>query len=305
MTPTLIVLIPLLVVPVVALLAFAGCKPFAADTSTPPGTAPGNGDHPGNGNGNGRPSYADTILKGGEGLVAYWTLSDVATTVAVDKGPSALNGTYRGAPVLGQGGGALADREPSDGCTRFGGADLVEVPHSALLNPGPNLRFTFEIWVRHVDAAGHAGDTQTIASSRGKAGGDDTGWELYLSYGNDGTPTYKARVFGGGTNASATMAAGAGAVGGAWHLVALIYDGTGAAPSVTVDIRIVGDPNRYTETKSPAGYASTTDASPFVIAAFGAGNPQRPFTGDLDEAAFYNTALSPTQIDAHVAASRP
>ncbi|CAN5490590.1 hypothetical protein BH10ACT1_BH10ACT1_03810 [soil metagenome] len=312
MTPTLIVLVPLLVVPVVALLAFTGCGRFGAAEPighTPPTGGLGIGGE--NGNGDTRPSYADTILGGGEGLVAYWTLSDQATTVAFDKGPSKIHGSYVGSPppTQGQTGGALAPRQTSDVCTHFtGNGSTIQVDFSPLLNPAPNLRFTFEIWARLEDPASRAGDSETLASGRGETPDGDTGWELYVTYGNDGTPTFKARVFpgNGGDPTSATIAVPAtGTPVDAWHLVALAYDGTGPT-SVSVHVWVAGSTRSFDETKSPAPFRNTNDITqPLVIGAFGATDPQRPFQGDLDEAAFYNTALTGPQIAAHVAAALP
>ncbi len=310
MSTTLLVLIPLLVLPVVALLAFAGCAAFGTDTTEHTGTAAGPPlvVEPETPPPPARPSYPDTILNGGEGLVAYWRLSDAAgTLVAVDQAPLHLNGTYTGTPAVsvGQAGGASTPRQ-SDTCAGFpGDGGHVQVDFSANLNPAPMLQFSFEVWARLRNPAARAGTDEFLASSRSVGAAQvSAGWELYVSYGPGGEPTFRARLFNGNgatsTRADALAQSGSAAAD-AWHHVVLTYDGTGGG-TLAVYVRIVGDPTVFPKVVTPAPYQPNVSA-PLRI---GAGNGPFAydfFEGDLDEAAFYNRALTAPQVEAHFKAA--
>lgn len=309
MSATLIVLVPLLVVPVVGLLAFAGCASFDAADPEPEPTPPGPGPVvvvpppvP-------KKPYRDRITgPSGEGLVAYWTLAEPGATTAFDSGPNGLHGTYAGtpAPRLGVPGGALTPRLAGDGCVRFeGSADqggYVEVPYSAKLNPGPGLRFSFETWARLRNPGADLGETQVLASLRSFLPGFvSTGWELYVTIGSTGIPTFGARVFEGegADDAHAEVPVDSPLAGAdAWHHVVLVYDGP--AKTIAITVRRVGEPNAYTRSAPVTTYRASADTnSPFLLGAGNAPLPAAFFNGDLDEVAFYNTALSADAIEDH------
>lgn len=307
MSATLFVLVLLLVVPVVGLLSFAGCGSFAAEPGMPepdpgPGTVIIVPPTP-------KRSYRDRITgPGGEGLVAYWTLAEPGATTAFDSGPSGLHGTYAGtpAPELGVAGGALTPRVPNDGCVRFEGtADqggYVTVPYSAKLNPGPGLRFSFETWARLRNPGADVGETQVLASLRSFLPGFvSTGWELYVTIGSTGLPTFGARVFAGSgaDDAHAEILVDSPNAGAdAWHHCVLVYDGP--AKTIAITVRRVGEANAFTKDAPVTTYRASADTnSPFLIGAGNAPLPASFFNGDLDEVAFYNTALTGPQIKEH------
>jgi Concanavalin A-like lectin/glucanases superfamily/PEP-CTERM motif len=82
---------------------------------------------------------------------------------------------------------------------------------------------------------------------------------------------------------------------GAWTHVVAVWDGT--TPSLFVDGQNTG------ATINPAdagGYNASTTAT-FSTGAYDTG--ANPFTGSIDETAFYPTALTPAQISSHFAAA--
>src|SRR3954449_8157476 len=125
MSGALILLLPMLVLSVVLLFAFAGCGLDVVGKApiTPPGTTPPP-ETP--------PTYKDAILKT-PGLVAYWRLGETKLPAdpypaAKDEGVNQLAGTYNGPVALSNVPGALAKKTPTDKGTTFNGDGYVEVP---------------------------------------------------------------------------------------------------------------------------------------------------------------------------------
>lgn len=315
MSTTLVVLVPLLLLPVVGLLAFAGCESFDAEETGPepePEPGPRPGPRPGPGPGPDptppvRPSYGE-VVAGTVGLVAHWPLADPDGAVVVrDVGPSTLNGRYVDGPPDVQRGkpdGALAGRYPDDRCAGFPGeGGHVVVDHSPLLNPPAMLRFSFEVWARLRGPAARAGTSEHLASSRRFAPPPEpsAGWELFVTYGDRGVPTFTARVFDGEGPTPTVAAAVAQSVttdpDGSWHHVVLTYDGSGDG-TLTVNVRLAGEAELFPKVTTPASYAPNPDA----VLRLGAGNSFAAFNhfeGDLDQAAFYNVVLTAAEVEAH------
>src|SRR3954449_1449882 len=130
MSGALILLLPMLVLSVVLLFAFAGCGLDVVGKApiTPPGTTPPP-ETP--------PTYKDAIMKT-PGLIAYWRLGE--TKLPADPYPPAkdetgkLPGTYHGPVALGSATGALATKEPADKGAGFNGDGYVEVPFGPALD---------------------------------------------------------------------------------------------------------------------------------------------------------------------------
>jgi large repetitive protein len=305
----LLVLVPLLVLAVVGVLAFAGCAPFGTvDDGT--GTTP---DPPVDPPMPAAPLYPATILGGSEGLVAYWRLSDPPDrTVAEDAGPLHLDGSYRGqpAPTVGKPDGALTPRE-RDACAGFSGdGGHVEVPFNANLNPAQGLQFSVEVWARLRNPAAQGGAEQFLACSRFQGNDVDgtAGWELLVTTADGGAATFTGRVYTGvgneSTGADAVVPASA-AADGAWHHVVLTFDGAdGARASIlTVTVRVAGATGSFEGRTETANYLLNVVA-PLRLGAANSPLPSDFFDGDLDEVAFYNRALTAAQIEAHFRAAQ-
>ena len=307
MSLSVILLVPAMVAAVVLVAGFAGCAAFSAEAN-PPVTQPGPplvvDPTPQ------RPSYRDTLLKDpGLGLVAYWTLSDTGGVVAFDRGPNAFHGTYVDSPpvTLGEPGGALSPREP-DVAARFPGeGGHMRVDYHPLLNPGPSLQFSFEVWVKLRPADEVAGRSEFLASSRQFDGPDSSGWDLFVTYESSGARTFKARLYAGSGAANTQVdliADSPVAPADAWRLVVMTYDG--GTQTLALHIRIVGEASPFT--KSTSGATFTNANGPNSPLRMGAGNQPLPggfLHGSLDEAAFYNRALTPAQVDDHLKAALP
>jgi hypothetical protein len=303
--PELLVLVPLLLLPVVGLLAFAGCGTLV-DTSLPEQPPPPPPPPP-------RPAYTE-VIRTARGLVAYWPFADPAGSDGLrDVGPSRLDGRYVPGPPdveRGKPDGATGRRDPLDRCAGFPGAKAhAVVPFSALLNPGAMLRFSFEVWVRLRTPAARAGESEHLASSRVFGGTEEpsTGWDLFVTYGSDGVPTFTARVFRGegltATTAAVEARSATTAPDGSWHHVVLTYDGGGTG-AVGIHVRLLGEPELFTQVTTPAPYAP----NPSVALTLGAAvffEPYNELLGDLDEAAFYNHALTADEIREHHGAAQP
>ena len=307
MSTTLVLVIPLLVVPVVLLLAFAGCTPFDAaeepkppeptPTPTPPPTptptpTPTPVPTPTG------PVYGATVLAT-TGLTAYWRLDEPAgATALLDSGPLKVDGLYRAPGVtLGQP-GVLSARDVPNVCASFDGG-LAQVTFDARLNPGANLVFTVEAWVR--PAPGGAA-LQTIVSSRQFVNGGFNGYDLLLRPVAGDAPEIVGRVFAGGTGPrNQIVVADPGSDPEAWRHVAFTYD------RGTLDLVVtIPGATPATAPSSTAPLYRPVTAGSFRL---GAGHqdaaaPINLLSGMLDEVAFYTARLSTGQIAEHVTAAR-
>jgi hypothetical protein len=285
MSEWLILLIPVLVAPVVLLLAFAGCEPFGAtpsETPKPPDQVS-------------RPPY-DQVILGTPGLVSYWRLGEKSGAVAEDIGPAKRNGTYKGSVTLGQTVGALAARDPLDKAAEFGaGNDHVEVQWTGLHNP-PS--FSLEAWIR----PGASSDQAIVISSWRLDQNVTQGFDVGVP--RTGAPRIRGRIgTGSGGTREVEWPVTGPALGAVWRHVVLTYDGSSKALQLFVD-------GNAAALESGLDYAANDDASqPLRI---GAGRqlnqpaqtgPANFFLGPIDEVALYNTALSATQVQDHFKAS--
>jgi hypothetical protein len=201
--------------------------------------------------------------------LGYWRLGEGSGTVAADQ-LATHNGTYAYGPALGQAGALFNDPATSVGFD--GTSQFVQVPSDASLNPSI---FSFEIWAR---PTGGAGTYRVAIASRNYPQGwtlvvgsfDD--WEFWI---NSGTGLV---TFGGGT---ATL--------NTWHHLVGTFDGTTAVLYVN-GVRVAS-------AAVSAAYQPQT-RGPLLISQSQPGSSSY-FPGQLEEAAVYGTALSPTQVQHH------
>jgi len=319
MDTSMIILVPVLVLGVVSLFAFAGCGSFGvADSPTAPPDEKKPDEKkpepPKNGNGNGTVKVAEAVdaypklvlsLGGPTGhLRSYWRLAEVlGAQPAADSEPTQpMPGTYKGGVVLNKEGVLRLGSDPNDAAAEFNGTDaFVEVKNHPLVNP--QTQFTLEAWIRPAAAlpAGAVGPVITSFQPVGAAG-----FKLSIV---GSTPTLmKARIeVGNGvvTTLDANMALDTPAVtarDGWHHIVAsfgpdaglkrlrLIVDGgtpeeVTSAGAVTLDY-------------APAPENQPGDA-PFRIGAGPERTPTQFFNGRIDEVALYDAALDGGVVASH------
>jgi len=278
------VLLPLLVLAVVSLFAFAGCF-------TKPDPPP-------------FPYHAQILSTAG--LVAYWRLGDGALPDALDEGSLHLTGAYHGGVALLAQPGALEHTEPADKAPTFNGQDAyVEVPWDARLNP-PS--FSVEAWIQPAVFVAGWSPVQQIVASHNVAGGLDYGFEITVFRQPDPNPRIQGRVCTG-MGAPTALAvevvfavpdAQLGGPGNDWKHVVLTYDGLAADTPATLYVDGVA---RQTMTGVPY---TPNSGQPLRIAA--GRTPQQPapaqfYAGAVDEVAVYNVALTEAVVAKHFHAS--
>lgn len=277
MTDTAVLLVPLLVVPVVLVLGFAGCTAFSAAISR---------------------LYPDLVKRTG-GLVAYWRLSETTGNIANDAGPNALHGTYEGGRTLGVGNGALKAREPEDRCLGLDGTARVAVFEDARLSPP--IAFSVAAWVRFPGSVAVPPGKQVLVSGHNRATGD--GFVLELD--RDPAPmTFQGRTFKDGQESRVQVRPTASeGEPDAWRFVVFTY----AAGKLTLHVKIAGVEGIFQRT-ADGGYAGAGTATAVDIGAGrdDQGQPAFFVVGRMDEVALFNVALTETQVeDLFTAATTP
>jgi Concanavalin A-like lectin/glucanases superfamily len=217
--------------------------------------------------------YAAAVLS--DHPVSYWRMGEGSGTTLVDS-VGFCDGSYSGAVALGQPGGPWNE---SDTAASFTGGK-AEVPYTALLNGA--TPFSVDLWVK----ANNESSYHTMFSSQNRDAGR-SGFALYHHVNGTGFEAHLGDL----TNVTMFIYDGNPVVAGNWYHVALVYDGTNASLYVN---GVLGP------TSTAAGDYNPNDSKPFTLG-------QRT-DGDwiandvLDEAAFYDYALTQAQIQKHVAA---
>jgi hypothetical protein len=209
---------------------------------------------------------------------AYWRLDESSGTNMIDYAGE-LDGGYSGAFALG------APGITSDTALSLTGG-LGAVPYSSVLNPAS--AFTVEFWARPTAAA-----TYVPISSQLRSGASRFGYILYSLNGGSGWTVQLG-------NASGVTVAFNGAtpiVAGNWYHVALTYDGGNNAVLYTFGY-VDG-----TSANAGGGNFIPNPSAPFQIGQRNLG--AFPFNGSMDEVAFYNYALTQTQLQKHVGIGLP
>jgi hypothetical protein len=217
--------------------------------------------------------------------VSYWRLAEFSGSTATDQ-IGGHNGTYAGTLAYGVTGAFPTD---ANSAVEFDGASgLVNVPYTAALNPqGP---FTIEAWVRPNTVPDSAGTPCPISSAQ--FSGDRSGWQIrerdtgwqFVLYSHSGSTVANPDL--------ANTAVGGTPATNSWtHLVG-VYDGT------TTYLYI----NGVAYSASASGYVANyndgvNSAGPFTIGA--RSSLDNYFNGRVDEVAFYDRALTPTEVQSH------
>ena len=222
--------------------------------------------------------------------LAYYRLADVAPAdVATNSGSlgSAGNGLYLGAGHRAL--GVLA-ADPNAAASFDGSGVRVAVPFTSALNPPASQPFTIEAWV--LPTIEGLGNAQAPLFNRHSPPNDAPrqGWVFFQrgSTNSDGSG-FNFRMYNqNGSSQSIDITGGSYGVG-QWAYLVAVWNGTAATLYVN-GVNVGSQTNTY---------VANTD-SPFSIGAYGTNNPgDNPFTGSIDEVAFYPTALTAAQIGNH------
>jgi hypothetical protein len=213
---------------------------------------------------------------------AFWRLNEGGGAIAYDS-VGGHHATYTGTLTFGVSGAVSNDTAVEfDGSTGY-----AALPYSAALNPQGS--FTVEAWVKPNAIPNSSGTPCPISSSQ--FSGDRSGWQIrerdngyqFVLYNHVGSGT-AANVLGGGTPSTTTWT----------HLVG-VYDGTTAYLYVNGSLA-----NSASAAGFVANYNDGVNApGPFTIGA--RSSLDNNFSGSVDEAAFYNRALTPAEIQSHFA----
>ncbi len=235
-----------------------------------------------------RADYPSTVL--GDGPVAYFRLNETGVLPTLDQAANlgslgALGtGLYSGTaihPVA----GALAG-ETTTAARFFGDNGRVAVPFDAA-TMGSGV-FTIEAWVRPAVSPPPSGQSSLAAVlSCGKLTEPRTGWLIYQAAGGWNLRGYT----GVGTGTSFNITGGPTPVVGTWYHLAATFDGSIA--------RVYVNGAEAAVSGTVTTYAGNTEG---VLSVGSRSDVAFPYAGDVDEVAYYTTALNAATIAAHYAA---
>jgi hypothetical protein len=182
--------------------------------------------------------------------------------------------------------GALAVAD--DKAVGYSGGANTTLSYNAALNPATSSPFTVEFWAKPSVDPGDATGPSPLFNR--VSSGNRSGWVFFQ---RSATTGWNFNLYSGsGSTVGFSLTGGAYTVGN-WTQVVAVWDGT--SPSLYV--------NGVLATSSftgPGIYNASTTAT-LSLGAYDTGS--NPFSGSLDEFAFYSTALTAGQISAHFAAA--
>ena len=223
---------------------------------------------------------AYTAIVGAGAPSALWRLNEGGGTIAYDS-VGGHNAVYTGTLTYG-----VTGAVSNDTAVEFDGSSgYAAAPYSAGLNPqGP---FTIEAWVRPNSVPNSSGTPCPVSSAQ--FNGDRSGWQIrerdtgyqFVLYNHVGSGT-AANVLGGGTPSTS-----------AWtHLVG-VYDGVNARLYVNGSLANSAVASGFT-----ANYNDGVNApGPFTIGA--RSSLDNFFSGRVEDVAFYNRALTASEVQSH------
>lgn len=298
MSETMVLLVAILALPLVLLLATAGCTgddPVYGAQQEEKGHAEGVKDA--TAQATEEALYDKSILKEPL-LVAYWRLNELQGQTTLVDSFDGHNGEYKHTAGI-----ALAEKgvlalfeDPNDKSAQFLGTQgYAEIPYSPLLNP-PEL--SIECWI--LPEGSGTGPQVVLGSYEVDAAGNlVSGFLLEVVRtlpADGGVPTLKIRArMGGGGLLEADLGPGVQREG--WRHVVLTY--LRSTPS-SAKLYVNADGGTPAAEQDAAPYVVMTNALPMLLGAgrLGAGVGAF-FEGRLDEVALYNGALTNAQIQTH------
>ncbi|TMC62934.1 MAG: hypothetical protein E6J16_10675, partial [Chloroflexota bacterium] len=220
-------------------------------------------------------TYAATI--GGDGPAIFWRLGEASGTTATDTSGGAHDGTYSSTGVVLGAAGALVN-DTSTAVTLDGVAGAIQEASGAGVPVGATAR-SVEIWFKTTTAIAQPLFNYGTAGLRSQFSVYLAGNQVQV---NDGTETL-------------SFTAASSLSDGAWHHLVVTYDGA-TSIAVYVDGGAVG-----TAQATSGVLATVLDLTGLEVGRDNAATPAF-FSGTLDEAAVYPTALAPVKVEAHFAA---
>lgn len=231
-------------------------------------------------------SYSSAVLT--DSPLAYYPLGNAAPPdVAINSGSlgAALNGSHLSV----QHGSLGALVATPNTAALYNGNGRTVIPYNASLNPAASQSFTIEAWVRpSLDDLTPDG---RVVISNARSTGSYQGWGFFQK--EDGGAGWNFRMFNQNGSTPSVNITGGNRTPGFWtHLVAVWNAGTSTA-TLYVDGSVAGSQTLV------GGYIPNSEA-PFLIGAANADTPgANAYMGEVDEVAFYPSALSIAQIQEH------
>jgi hypothetical protein len=229
------------------------------------------------------PTYADVVLA--DSPLAYYPLGEASGTTLVDASGNGRNGTIDAGVALGAATAVPAD--PAGHAWSLDAAEGGEVAAASWMAPATAL--TAEAWV-YLTAYDPQG---TVVMCRSEVGASNSkaakAWSLQIT----ATGGLTGRVYNeAGTTVSPTSAAGVVPLNTLCH-VAFVQNGTNALYYVNgvqvATAALTGVPVAFASNTKPLNIGKTT----------GTGFGTYSYTGRIQHAAFYGSALSPTRLTEH------
>ena len=205
-----------------------------------------------------------------------------ATTISPNTGSlgAAADGTNSDTVTFGPG-AVTAGTDASAVYTGVAGSNTT-VTYQAALNPASGSPFTIEFWARPT-----ASDNDDAPVSNRVAAGNRSGWVFFQRAAGTG---WNFRMYNGvGSGLGWDLTGGTSNLD-EWSHVAVTWNGTNAL--LFVNGELADDSN---DPAATGAYNASTSAS-LIVAASDTGSP---YTGSVDEVAFYNTALPEATIHDH------
>jgi hypothetical protein len=193
-------------------------------------------------------------------------------------GPAA-NGTNSDTVTFGP--GIVAPGDLSAVYSGAGGSNTT-VPFQPALNPASGSPFTVEFWARPT-----ASDNDDAPVSNRVASGNRSGWVFFQRAPDTG---WNFRMYNGSGSAFGWDLTGGTSTLDDWSHVVATWNGSAG------QLYVNGQLADATNDPALNGVYNASTAANFIVASSDTGSP---YTGSVDEVAFYNTVLTPAQILNH------
>jgi hypothetical protein len=233
----------------------------------------------------------DTTISSGPGvepdpdinadLVAYWPFEETAGDVVKDKSGNDNDGTLMGGFTFDSSSAANRLGNPTGALTFNGSSDWIHVAHDTTIDCFPQV--TIAAWVKSGTQKAYA---ELVSKELAVVVGGNYRAYLIMVHSNQSVMSWMANA-ANPTYVGNTTGTADGVAVGEWHFIAVTHDGTG----ITLYLDGLQDGLKVPMT----GLESTASAPLFI----GKGPDEfgdRHWTGDVDEIAIWNAALTPGNI---------
>ena len=210
-----------------------------------------------------------------------WASAARAATISPNTGSlgSAANGTNADSVTTGP--GALGAGDLSAVYTGVTGSTTT-IPFQPGLNPASNQPFSIEFWARPT-----ASDNDDAPVSNRVSQGNRSGWVFFQREPGTG---WNFRMYNGVGSGLGWDLTGGTSTLNAWSHVVATWSGSAAT------LYVNGVAADATNDPGATGVYNASSAANFIVAMTDSGSA---YTGSVDEAAFYNTVLTPAQVLSH------